>query len=221
MVSFRPHFICSFSDSVHLCSPILSNDLSAFESIALTIFAKLCSGIFLPSTFIIRCRATRCNEYPLPVIYRSLFLPKASLSVCPRVSFPPFGVLLSPPRSPSARALISFLDGAHYLPDCRQIPTSRWAIPSSPANLSDLDSRSRARKAHRKLLRMSFAPATTRCNDPECNRSGVTSFGALPHRVLGASFRALVQPDLMVLGGLREKIVVYRDALPNDSHVLW
>ncbi|EFN74755.1 hypothetical protein EAG_00606, partial [Camponotus floridanus] len=60
--------------------------------------------------------------------------------------------------------------------------------------------------------------STQRYNDPECNRSGVTSFGVLPrHRFLRTSVgsRTLV----IVPGGPRESIVC-RDALSNDLHVL-
>ncbi|KYQ48832.1 hypothetical protein ALC60_11884 [Trachymyrmex zeteki] len=85
-------------------------------------------------------------------------------------------------------------------------------------------------ETRRKLCGCHSRPQLKRCNDPERNRSVVTSFGALPPRSLsppspppassGPAFhRALVQFALMVPGGSRERIVVCRDALPNGSHV--
>lgn len=60
------------------------------------------SGIFLPSEFIIRCRATHRDECLLPVIYRSLS-PQSRISVH-LPPFPPFGMCLLLP-SPSAASL--------------------------------------------------------------------------------------------------------------------
>lgn len=85
------------------------------------------AAFLLPSAFIIRCRATHRDEYLLPVIYWSLFLHATHLrSFCLCApSFPFRCVPFVSPGPPPTRALINFLDGAHYRPDCRQIPTPR------------------------------------------------------------------------------------------------
>lgn len=85
------------------------------------------AAFLLPSAFIIRCRATRRDECLLPVIYRSLFLLATHLrsSARARSPFPLRCVPFVSPGPPPTRALINFLDGAHYRPDCRQIPTPR------------------------------------------------------------------------------------------------
>lgn len=84
------------------------------------------TAFLLPSAFIIRCRATRRDECLLPVIYRSLFLLAIHLrSSIVRSPFPFRCAPFVSPGPPLTRALINFLDGAHYRPDCRQIPTPR------------------------------------------------------------------------------------------------
>jgi len=113
--------------------------------------------------FIARCRATRCDECSLPVIYRSLSLSLSlsthrSISVhhpSARCNFFPLPVCGFFPLPPRARALISFLDGAHYPADCRRIPIAA-AIPNRQIYSIYLGSRSRKPRV-RNLLRMLLA----------------------------------------------------------------
>lgn len=84
------------------------------------------SSIFAPFGVYYLVPCDRHDECLLPVIYRSLFLFATHLRSSTRTSLFPLSVVpFVSPGPPPKRALINFLDGAHYRPDCRQIPTPR------------------------------------------------------------------------------------------------